>query len=291
MQTIAVDRLLSWTAPPAVFSGEPPPPDQLIGHGLITPLPVRRPDTGSPELVWGTACARRAGELGVLELPVRVLPDLDRDCFLIALWMESRVGRYSWADREAIYRFAEQRSISIDNEVSRLVTGDGGYAEAMARYLALSAGRRSVVADGLMDLRTAVSLGALPDGVVETVGALRMSFSNRRQVLTWLAEITARDRLDAGSAVDLAVELTSQPDPVTAVRLARYPRLSAMEAAFASIRSELREIAPVAINAPAGFEGDGFELVARLCEPRDIHRVRAALDCLQEKSGELFDLL
>ena len=290
MQTVPVVQLCSWECGPAPFAGDPPPHDNLIRGGFVPPLPVEQGAAGGT-LLWGWAIAHRAAELGVAELRVAPAPVDPRAAFAVCLHLEARAGRYSWDERDQIARYAESRGVTLDAELSGLIAGDAGLAETLRHYRALAPVRRRAVTEGFIDLRTAARLGALPEGALDALCAARLSFSARRQILLMLAEVVARDALDPEAAAELARAIVATDDPLAAARVARMPRLSAMERRVSEIESVLREDGPVRLVPPPGFEGESFDLVVRLARPRDIERAIAALTRLRTDAEELFDLL
>ena len=290
MQTVPVAQLCAWACGPAPFAGDPPPPDDLIRGGFVPPLPVEQGSTG-PTLLWGWTIASRAAELGVAELKVAPAPAEPRAALALCLRLEARSGRYSWEERDGLARFAEGRGVSLDGEISLLISGDAGLSETLGHYRALAPERRRVVSEGTIDLRTAMRLGALPDEAITLLCAARLSFSARRQILLMLAEVVARDALNTAAAVALTGEIIATDDPLAAARAARMPRLRAMERRVSEIESVLREDGSFRLSAPPGFEGESFEFAAQLARPRDIDRAIAALTRLRGEADELFDLL
>ncbi len=268
------------------------PHDRLIQRGLTVALPLAGASRG--ELLWGGPLLRRAAQLGVKTVPVQEVDVADsRDALFLALDLEARAGEYTWDEREAIYRFALEHEITIDTELSQLVTGDGSFADAMMRYLRLAPRWQRAVEDGSVDIRTAEACGSLPaPALAEVSGApVQLSFSNRRRLLSWLTEICGRDGLHESAAVELARQVMRADDPVEATRLLRYPRLSAMESRFRDLERELTSGVPLSLAAPQGFEGPGFEMQLRLRSASDIDRAIDALRRIQDRGDELFDLL
>ena len=307
MQMERVPTLVARVGPLDIFDQKRLPHDQLIREGLTAVLALApvydsvssgaadsAADGAAAQLLWGAPIVRRAAEIGVGELPVRCLGPLGhRDALMLALRMEARAGGYSWCEREAIYRYAGEHRVSLDIELSQLVTAEQTFAESMERYLGLAPIWRRAVEAGAVDVRTAELCGALPPAVLDTVSGAgrRLSFSNRRLVLTWLSELCGRDGLHQPAAVELAHNVMQSADPLDALRRLRYPRLSAMEDRFAALQKRLTQGTPLALKAPPGFEGAAYELQLTLRSRDDLVRAIEVLQRMQEESDELFELL
>lgn len=312
MRMESVTQLLPRVTALDLFVATRLPRDRLIERGLTVPLPLAAGDvtkrmnqeaavTSDPDsqpaderVLWGGPLLRRAAALGVSRLPVQEVAIADsRDGLLVALDLEARAGEYTWGEREAIYRYAVDHGIEIDAELSRLVSGDGSFRDSIGRYLRLSPRWQRAVEDGSVDVRTAEACGSLPAAALAAVteAPTGLSFSNRRRLLGWLTEICGRDALHEGAAAELAQQVMRAANPVETARLLRYPRLSAMEARFRDLERELTTGVPVAIAAPEGFEGAGFEVQLRLRSARDIERAMETLRRIQDRGDELFDLL
>ncbi len=305
MQMERVATLVQRVGPLDIFDQTRLPPDQLIRQGLTAVLALAplhdsaAADTGATDgaeaqLLWGAPIVRRAAEIGVGELPAHRLGPLGhRDALMLALRMEARAGGYSWSEREAIHRYAGEHRVALDTELSQLVTAAQTFAESMERYLALAPIWRRAVEAGAVDVRTAELCGALPPAVLDTVSGAgrRLSFSNRRLVLTWLSELCGRDGLHEPAAVELAQNVMQSADPLDALRRLRYPRLSAMEDRFAALQRRLTQGTPLELKAPPEFEGAGYEVQLTLRSRDDLARAIEALQRMQEESDELFELL
>ncbi|TVQ36181.1 MAG: hypothetical protein EA384_14915 [Spirochaetaceae bacterium] len=304
-----VDELLTRVGPLDLFAPERVPHDSLIERALVPVLPLAcltvdpapaehasftDNQATAAQLIWGAPIVRRAAAIGVGRLPVhRIDPVSPRASLLLALRMEGRIGAYSWVEREAIHRHAVRNRVPIDDQLSQLVTGDGGFADGIARYLRLAPRWRRAVDEGAVDVRTAEVCGALPAAVLDAVtGAERVvSFSNRRLLLGWLSELCGRDGLHEPAAVELAHDIMRSSNPVEALRRLRYPRLTAMERRFGELQQRLSGGVPLALKAPRDFEGDGFELQIKVRSPDDIGHAIDALKRMQEHGDELFELL
>ena len=307
MQMVRVPTLLARVGPLDIFDQTRLPPDQLIREGLTAVLALApvydsvtdraadgADESAAAQLLWGAPIVRRADEIGVGELPLRRLGPLGhRDALMLALRMEARAGGYSWSEREAIYRYACEHRVALDGELSQLVAAEPTFAESIERYLSLAPIWRRAVEAGAVDVRTAELCGALPPAVLDAVSGAgrRLSFSNRRLVLTWLGELCGRNGLHEPAAVELARDVMQSVDPLDALRRLRYPRLSEMEDRFAALQKRLTQGTPLSIKAPPGFEGAAYELQLTLRSRDDLPRAIEALQRMQEEGDELFELL
>ncbi|MFW5728662.1 MAG: hypothetical protein ACOCYG_03280, partial [Spirochaetota bacterium] len=289
-----------------------------VARGLHPPLPL-----ASGTVIWGWRFIREAERQGLRRLLVATVEVTNRDAILLALRMENRPRRYSWREVAAIHRLCKELSVVVDEELSRLVTGDGALAAKAERFAALPPPWQEALQEGLVDLRTAESLGkyvsASSSGIealLETTGGL--TFSERRQVLRLALECARREvtavagnsgtTSGAGSlsatapAVDvpggvesrlleLVREAAAAPDPVVALKRRRYPRLTSLSDRFESIRDEVLAGTGIRLTPPPYFEGERFDIAFSFATAEELDRRLAALGKLKARAGELQDLL
>ncbi len=304
--------LLSFNDPLDLFvNPNAGPPDALIERGLIPPVPVVVEP--NPALVWGWPIVRRAAELGVAELETRTLHIDSVGALLLAVQMESRTGRYSWAEQEAIVSYLETApqcggaGAAVGTEagdvdwpaVSRLVRGDGALVELVGRYRKLGPGLRGLVNDEFTSLKTAERIVRVPgEFLISHHPSLdSLSFSARRQFLELLAELivapppTPEGTEACAEACAWAAAALDERDPVAALRRRRYPALTHLEDQFRDIRRASLHGTGVGLEAPPYFEGDSFAVSFRFRNCAELVERTRALERLRGSCDQLFGIL
>jgi hypothetical protein len=290
----ALDRELD------LFPEGPAPADELVAGGFHPPLPI-----GGEILIWGHRLVRAARRLGVPRLPCRLVEMTEPvDLLALALRLEDRAGRYTWEEKERMLAWLARRAGDRPDSWLRLepLIEGAGRARVFAgirRYDRLSAPLQAMVRRGRLDLKSAARLDGLPADVFELLEraeaggpgsgpAVRLSSSERRILLEELREAARRSGRDPADLLRRALQAV---DPREEIRRLRRPELAALEDRFAALRRRLLDGTGIRLAAPAGFEGDGFQ-VSFSFESRQALRGRlAALGGLEERSDELFDLL
>ncbi len=291
-------------------------PDILFEHGIVPPIPI----TAGPNavLIWGWRIARRAAELGVAELSSRTLHLNAAAALSLALQLENRTGRYSWAEQEAMVDYLEKAAKKdggrdenggtgtpagteaggIDWPASsRLVRGDGALVELVARYRRLEPTLRTLVNNEFISLKTAERIARVPSGFLTSHRSAldSLSFSARRQLLESLAELIIQG---SGTEVDAVSEACTRAsaalderDPVAALRRWRYPTLTQLDEQFRDIRRTALHGTGVDIEAPPYFEGDSFTVSFRFRDCAELVERTHALERLKGSCDQLFGIL
>jgi hypothetical protein len=261
--------------------------DGPASAGFHPPLAVAGPD-----LVWGFPLVEAAERAGKTELPVVVLAAGDPAALLtLALQLENRCGRYSYAEQERLRAFMTAAGI-LDRlpSLAPLLTAESAQKWLLDTGVYAGAGPelKRVLDARLLDLKTAARVRELPGPVFASLlaEAERFSFSERRFFTLALWEITRRDRLDEAGSLALLRELLGRDEPVRAVRERRFPELSGLEKRFRETAAPLARRG-VTVKPPEGFEGGTLEFGFR-ASSRDVCETRLA--ALKE-SGELIDRL
>ncbi|MCK4516405.1 MAG: hypothetical protein KAU31_14175 [Spirochaetaceae bacterium] len=297
-------------------------PDTLFEHGLVPPIPITAGP--NPVLIWGWPVARRAAELGVTELSSRTIHLNSAAALSLALQLENRTGRYSWAEQEAMVGYLEkapQRGGARDVKggagtpagtdtpagteaggvdwpaFSRLVRGDGALAELVGRYRRLGPDLCALVNDEFISLKTAERIARVPsDFVTSHHSALdSLSFSTRRQFLESLAELIIQaSGTEAGAVSDTCTRASAaldEHDPVAALRRWRYPTLTRLDEQFGDIRRTALHGTGVDLEAPPYFEGDSFTVSFRFRDCAELEERTRALERLKDSCDQLFGIL
>lgn len=157
--------------------------------------------------------------------------------------------------------------------------------------------------DEVLAARTAAWADDERAALAAVVAALRPSARHLTDVLDWLDDIAARDRVrpaavlaDAGLRAALA-GAGSAPDRLKRwkerLRRVRYPRLVAREAEFGAAVRALDLGRAVAVAPPVALEGGMVTLTIRAGSAAELEAILARLDARRRtgKLAKLFDLL
>lgn len=282
-------RSLSSPADYDLFTDSPEPDADLLRRGMVPPLPIRQ-----GTLVWGFSLVRAAEELGIPELPATEVTGDDIGLLALAVKLEGRRDAFSLREKAGIFTFLRRRNITARaEELSPYVQSEGSFVKQAEKYLALTERPRELVDRGEIDLKTA---GLMSRFSGETTGLLAdllasCSVSRRRTALRQFYEITIRDTLFGEDAAALARRLASEKDPLTALEVLRYPRMTEMKESFNEITSRVLAGSGIQLTEPPGFEGSRFSVSFYFSGPGQLDRVISRLRDLQEESDELFGLL
>lgn len=256
-------------------------------------------------VVWGWPIIDRAAELGIEELPTLSIEGDAPRALQAALDLEDRPGAYSWRELAAIHALCGELSIQVDPELSRRITGDGGFTVKARRFLALPGSLQETLAEGVIDLRTAEYIARhVPAPEAGLFSSLEdLSFSRRRQLLRLAVDVLRREERDAGAAGEspaagrgerlreLLEDARAGGDPLEALSRRRYPELTQLQERFEEIRREALGGSGVELSPPRYFEGERFQVQFSFSGEEELERRIEALGRLKEHSGELQDLL
>jgi hypothetical protein len=292
MQHTAVSALRELSAELDFFTNSAAVSRELLELDLYPPLPV------SPScLIWGFHILKEAEKAGKDKLACRLLPDPTPPAMLrLALHLESRAGRYSWLEQEACLDFLARRAPAVSPaELAQLLSGksDPRLPGRIAAFSGLEPFRKKLVADGLLDLKSALRLRFLPDSVfrrlAETAGGL--TFSQRRLLLSRLEEIGRREKLKETELLQLLADALPTADPPETLRRRRYPMLTGLEERFHSLEHAVLEKSGIRLEAPHCFEGEDFTVSFSFRSRAGLARKIGRLRALEDQSDELFSLL
>jgi hypothetical protein len=247
-------------------------------------------------LVWGRALVSAAAEVGVPLLHcVEVAAQPAWRLLETALRLEGRTDAYSPKETARMLAFLQENEAdeAAMQVVEPLVRRSGGFAAQAEQYRRLPSGLQDLVEQGVVDLKTAAAVAALPEPAVAAFarGASSLSASNRRLLLRQVYEVVRRDGLAATGAEQVVQKTLEQPDPVEAARRLRYPELTAMESALREIVGSCVGSASVRVDPPPYFEGDAFTVWFRFAGCRSLAAKLAAAQRLVDRCDELFSLL
>ena len=286
-----VDYLLSLKPDLDIFDAQDPD-HELIQLEFFPALPIT-PDV----LIWGHHIVKTAKAIGKQRLPCRRIREADSLSLLkIALKLESRKGGYTWMERAKILDFLTVHAGSWDAAaISPLVDGkiDFQWEQKVRDYQGLHPRLQEMVNCRVLDLKTSLTANNLPPEVIDLVFKHRrlLTFSERRILITFLAEISRRDKASTREAVEFAVGIFQAAQPIDYVRRIRYPVLTEMESQFQTQADRLLAGTGIHLKAPPFFEGDAYTVSFDVASKENFREKMNVLKRLQEQFGEFLDLL
>ncbi|MBN2352540.1 MAG: hypothetical protein JXD23_08225 [Spirochaetales bacterium] len=266
----------------------------LVASGLVPPLPV-----AGDELVWGFPLLEAAERSGLCELACVELASGGRASHLeAALRLENRRGAYSLSEQARVYGFLARAGMTGDPEKLTVIAGlltaqaPAAWLKTMGEFVSLPDGIGRLVAEDVLDLKTASRVRSLSGAFFERLERekSRFSFSERREISLLLWEISRRDRLTRAATESLADELFSLPDPRPRLRVLRYPEYTKLAGRLAGLTAGLDRDG-IAVRPPDGFEGDEFFFSFTAASPAVYARRLAALKNFEDEIDRLFELL
>jgi len=272
-----------------LFTDSPFPDGDLIQQRLMLPLVLRR-----DALIWGFNIVRTANELGIPELPcAEVEGDVVR-LLSLAVKLEDRRDLFTLREKAAILDFLKARNVSDRvGEISPLIQAEGSFEKQADKYLQLSDSLKELVDSEYIDLKTALMISPVSDAAINQLADIfsSSSFSKRRQAFRFFYEIGMRDSLSEEALYDFAVTLASEDDPLKALEVFRFPRMTEMRNLFESTSDRILKGSGITLTEPPGFEGSGFSVSFRFTGKKQLSRVITRLKDLEKESDELFSLL
>jgi hypothetical protein len=282
-----------------IFSDGPPPLPELVAEGLYPPLPVCA-DT----LVWGFTLLRSAKSMGLTQLNCLLLsPRPPAERLGLALKLENRPGGYSWPEKQKMLAYLAAADDSpasafpplsqLLEELSTLIEGrrDPQLASRIASFSALPPLIQQLVAEGRIDLKCATRVQELPPKVFQRLCSASLSFSQRRQFLNELYEISRRNGLSQRRIEKIAEGALAQREPQEAIHRLRFPALSELEKRFSNLEQQLLKGSGVRLQPPPYYEGDSYTVTFAFNSDRSLARKLTALRVLQGRLDALLELL
>jgi len=265
------------------------PDSELILKGIYRPLVI-----SGNTLVWGYSLIDAARFLKIESLWCNALPELTaHEQLLLALKLENRQGRYSWTEKERIVKYLGTVK-RIDPDMALLLEGRAepdlyGKYEA---YLNLAAPLKILVQDESLSFKTALEIQKLPVGIFElfTAYPLKMTFSERRQLLVWFYEVCERERCTESQCLDKFTALLNDAHPLQKIRQWRYPVFSNLEEQFNNFKMRWLKGTGIELKVPVNFEGAEFSVSFSFTE-KNLERKLKSLEKIKEHVDELTALL
>ncbi len=290
----SVSELLQSPADFDLFSESETPDERLLEHGVHAPVLLWARAKDRP-VVWGWTLLRRLSALGIGEVATVSVWGDGAEALALALRAEGRAGAYSWDELRRIGAGIRRLGLTrADAQFAELVMGRrGSVLREVERFEALPEVLRTTVRDGMLDLKTAERGAGLPESVlgVFVEGAARLSFSQRRVILGLLYEFCVLGGRPAGEVIGYMRTAFADPDPPAALRALRFPRLSELERRFGEIRDRNLSGSGVELQPPPGFEGSAFQVRFGFETRAQLLKRLEALQKLESRCDELFELL
>lgn len=280
-----------------IFSGSRTPDPELIEKNLYPPLPIC-----SDTLIWGFEILRSAESQRLRQVNCLVISPCSQTRMLaLALKLENRAGSFSWPEKQRMLAFlgtsedlsADRLLIEQFSELSPLIEShrDPQLAAKIAAFAALPQGLKALVAGGQVDLKSAIRVQDLPEEIFAEVQAGTLTFSQRRQFLNELFEVSRKRELSHGEIRDLADRAFRDRRPIETVHRMRFPMLSELEGSFATLEEQLLKGSGVQMKPPPYFEGDSFSVEFEFNSAKSFNRKLTALHSLEGRLDALFELL
>lgn len=271
------------------FSAPDPLCPNLLHYECPPPLPLM-----GDHIIWGFPLIKLAAEREMQTLWC-VSMDVDFGKGLrIALMMENRRDRYLWREKVNILRFLRNHpEIDIDGDLLGQIQTDGSFIPGTEKFLTLPGHLQNLVADSMIDLKTAEQITRLPEKVLNGLHTIfrKLSFSSRKQLLLMLEEIIKRDNVSGDDIFSLANEVSSSEDPLRTVRQMRYPQLTSMEREVQLFREKFLKGSGIELQPPPDFEGNTYWVRFPWRSARQLKRTIQTLSEMEKAGDGLFDLL
>jgi hypothetical protein len=234
----------------------------------------------------------------------------------LALKLENRAGSYSWPATERMWAYlaasargAEDPAgpadknlshppippilIDLFSDLSPLIEDhrDLQLAVKIAAFAGLPPGLKTMVAEGQVDLKSAARVQDLPEEVFAGLQASSLSFSQRRQFLNELFEVSRKGELSQPETSGMAERAFRDQQPLESIRRLRFPTLTALEKRFANLEEQLLKGSGVQLKPPPYFEGENFTVEFRFNTAKSFNRKLSTIQSLEGSLDALFELL
>jgi hypothetical protein len=297
LQTLPPAEIGSLNPELDIFSAGRAPVPELIEKNLYPPLPIC-----SDTLIWGFEILRSARRQRLRQMNCLVIPSCPRfEMLSLAVKLENRAGSFSWPEKQRMLAFLSTSEhltdgfplVELFSDLSPLIEGhrDPQLAAKIAEFAALPQGLKTLVAEGQVDLKSAVRARSLPQEVFTGLQGGTLTFSQRRQFLNELFEVSRKRKLTRGEIRDVAARAFRDRRPVEMVHRLRFPTLTELESRFSALEEQLLKGSGVRVKPPPYFEGDAFSVEFQFNNSKSFNRKLNALRSLQGHLDALFELL
>ena len=306
-QVLALAEIDALSGELDIFTPGQAPLPGLVAKGMHVPIPIC-----SGMLIWGYEILRTARIQGVGQLNCQFLPPCPHHEMLsLALKLENRAGNFSWPEKENMLRFLSasgERSyesvssadgslpvavIDLLADLSPLVEAhrDPQLAVKISTFAALPQALKDLVAEAQIDLKTAARVQNLPAVIFHQLRSSGLTYSQRRQFLNELFEVSQKHNLSDREAIAESEAALQTERPLEKIHRLRFPTLTAMEQSFASIEQDLLRGSGVQLKPPPYFEGEAFSVEFVFNSAETFTRKLDTLRTLEGQLDALFELL
>ena len=148
-----------------------------------------------------------------------------------------------------------------------------------------------MVGEEQIELKTAYRVQSLPKEVFQQLQSSTLTFSQRRQFLSELFEVSCKQKLSGQDITGLADRALQEKQPLAAIRRLRFPTLTAMEKSFTALEEELLRGTGVQLRPPPYFEGDTFIVEFGFNSAKTLSRKLNTLQAIEGRLDAFFELL
>lgn len=259
---------------------------------MIPAILIKRARAGMPGLEAADGAAAETARESTVD---------EEDLLLLALAMERRPGRYSWAELDRICAFAaslERRGrcvspggVRFEERLAEYLDPDRDSCPLLARYRQLPAALQEALERRQVDMRTAERVATIgPTFLPDLLAAgTSLSFSRRRQFLTACADLLRRGA-DGRELIRTLRE--AEPDHrFDLVMEQRYPRLLRMRNAVERVRKTTLRGTGITLEPPPSFEGDRYRISFEVRSTTELKKRLLAARKLEKELDELLGIL
>ena len=263
----------------------------LLTDNLYPPLPF-----SGNTLIWGYRIISAAKAGGLTELTCkeingkRPLQNLKT-----ALKLENRRGRYSWEEKAKILEYLQNNNMGEKaiKLTAYIEEGDNSsWVKKAAIFPELSQPLKEMIKTGHIDFKTAALVRELDDDIfLYLEKRKKLSFSQKRLLLTFFSEAVKRDKIDNSKTAELFNNILSSENPLNTIRKLRFPKLSRMEKEYDALHSRYLLKSGIKITPPAYFEGDSFSVQFTFKSNKNLAEKIRKIQLIQEHIDEFLSFL
>ncbi len=287
IRKIPVDKLGSFSSEFDIFFRSYTPSEELLRKDLYIPIPLC-----GKKIVWGFHLIEAAESMGLKSLICREVEDDTVGLLKLALTLENRREGFSWEEKAHIYKLlVDNNCVDRWSELAPLIDSKGSFVRLTEKYLLLNETLRSMVDNNEIDLKNALRIGDLPEEVLTFIRKSKLSFSQRRVILSNLYEIWKRDKLSKKQFLNVVQRVLSAKNPQREAEKIRYPELARMEERYCRFKREELDGTGIELSHPPGFEGDSFTVSFSFSGKEDLSARIESLKLLRDKCDRLLELL
>ncbi|NOY09293.1 MAG: hypothetical protein GXP33_10690 [Spirochaetes bacterium] len=263
----------------------------LLADNLYPPLPF-----SGNMLIWGYRIISAAKENGLTELACKEITGKGPlQNLKTALKLENRRGKYSWEEKAKILEYLKNNNIgekAVGLTAYIEEGSDTSWVKNAAIFRELSQPLREMIETGHIDFKTAALVRKFDDDIFLYIEkGKKLSFSQKRLLLTYFSEAVRRDKIDNSRTAELLKNILSSENPLKTVRELRFPKLSRMEKKYNALHSRYLLKSGIRITPPAYFEGDSFSVQFTFNSSKNLSEKIRKIQLIQEHIDEFLSFL